>query len=859
MLVMTDTTMDVSVVPERSGRSGFAGSVNPELYRLLTALNLDREYVRGDGTVLFDSAGRRYLDFAGAYGALPFGHGPTPIWQAINDVRCSGEPIFVQPSVLTAAGELADRLGRIAPEGLTRTTFVNSGTEATEVALKIARAHTGRLGVLTTGNSFHGKTLGALSATGNIKYQSGFGAPVSGFDHIAFGDAEALEAALAAAPDHYAVFLVEPIQGEGGVVCPPDGYLRQVQEICNRHGVLLALDEVQTGLGRTGRMFAAEHEGVIPDILTLAKALGGGIVPVGAVLCHPELVGESFALRHTSTFAGNALAARVGLAVLEELTRDDCAVVTGAAALGRQLKNDLAGLAEKYPSVVTEVRGRGLLLGIELTADVNFVGRQSLLGSIADQHNLSAVICSYLLNVEGIRVAPTLFGNRVIRIEPPLTVSSSACSRLVAALDRALGYAAEGDMDGLFGHLLGRPTVATPAALTALRPGRTPDLAVRPGDRRFAFIAHPLDLGFFAAFDPALEVFDNAERQDLLERFAASTSELDPASFVIGSGRVSGFGDATAHGDLIGLPYTSQQLLQLPTERALAVVGGAVELAISRGATVVGLGGYSSVITGNGLGLGATSRPITTGNTFTAAASLRAVRRVCQERGIDVARARVTILGAGGAIGRTIGKQLVCEVGSIALVGRRGENSVIAPKLWAAAQEMVASAGGGSGDLAVAAAEVDGDLDDLIRSRHIEFFTDPVAAVRDSLIVIAATSAPQSLIDPTDLMQGAIVCDVAQPPNIGRDVRGERPDVTVFDGGIVRVPSGSDFGLTYGLAPGLTYACMAETMLIALSGEFALRSIGTTLDGENVERLGALADVHGFTLAEATRWRQDAH
>lgn len=798
---MTDTTIDVSVLRSRSGRSGYADNVNPELYRLLDALNLDREYVRGDGTVLFDSSGRRYLDFAGAYGALPFGHGPTPIWQAINDVRCSGEAIFVQPSVLTAAGELANRLGSVAPEGLTRTTFVNSGTEATEVALKIARAHTGRLGVLTTGNSFHGKTLGALSATGNIKYQNGFGAPVAGFDHIAFGDAQALDAALAAAPDHYAVFLVEPIQGEGGLVCPPDGYVRRVREICTRHGVLLALDEVQTGLGRTGRMFAAEHEGVVPDILTVAKALGGGIVPVGAVLCRPELVGESFALRHTSTFAGNALAARVGLAVLDELTRDDCALVGEVAALGQRLKNDLDRLAEKYPSVVTEVRGRGLLLGIELTADVNFVGRQSLLGSIADQHNLSVVVCSYLLNVEGIRVAPTLFGNRVIRIEPPLTVSSAACARLVAALDRALGYAADGDMDGLFGHLLGRPTVATPPALTALRPGRTPDIAVRPTDRRFAFIAHPLDLGFFAAFDPALEVFDNAERQDLLERFAASTSELEPASFVIGSGRVAGARDLTAHGDLIGLPYTSEQLLRLPTERALRVVGGAVDLAISRGATVIGLGGYSLVITGNGLGLGATSRPITTGNTFTAAASLRAVRRVCRDRGIDTAHARVTILGAGGAIGRTIGKQLAGEVGSIALVGRRGESSVIAPKLWAAAQEMVASARSGAGDLAVAAAEVDGDLDDLIRSRHVEFFTDRVAAVPDSLIVIAATSAPHALIDPTDLMAGAIVCDVAQPPNIGRDVRGERPDVTVFDGGIVQVPSGSDFALTYGLAP----------------------------------------------------------
>ncbi len=854
---MTDTTIELSVLESRSGRSGFAENVNPELYRLLSALNLDREYVRGDGTVLLDASGRRYLDFAGAYGALPFGHGPTPIWQAINDVRCSGEPIFVQPSVLTAAGQLADRLGRIAPHGLTRTTFVNSGTEATEVALKIARAHTGRLGVLTTGNSFHGKTLGALSATGNVKYQAGFGAPVEGFDHIEFGDSGALDAALSAAPGHYAVFLLEPIQGEGGVVCPPDGYLRRVREICDRHGVLMALDEVQTGLGRTGRMFACEHEGVVPDIVTLAKALGGGIVPVGAVLCAPKLVDEGFALRHTSTFAGNALAARVGLAVVDELTRDDCAVVTNAAVLGRQLKTDLTALAEKYPSVITDVRGRGLLLGIEFSADLNFVGRQSLLGSIAEQRNLTAVICSYLLNVEGIRVAPTLFGTRVIRIEPPLTVTAVQCTRLVAALDRALGYAAMGDLDGLFGHLLGRPTVATPPALAALRPGRTPDIDVRPSDRRFAFVAHPLDLGFFAAFDPALEVFDHAERQDLLERFAASTSELDPASFVIGSGRVIGGGEATAHGDLIGLPYTSEQLLRLPAEQALRVVGGAVDLAISRGATVVGLGGYSSVITGNGLGLGVTTRPITTGNTFTAAASLRAVRRVCRERGIDVGRARVTILGAAGAIGRTIGRQLAGEVGSIALVGRRGESSVIAPKLWAAAQEMVAGAraGSGSGDLAGAVAAVDGDIDDLIRSRHIEFFTDPVAAVRDSLIVIAATSAPHALIDPTDLMEGAIVCDVAQPPNIGRDVRGERPDVTVFDGGIVRVPSGSDFGLTYGLAPGLTYACMAETMLIALSGEFELRSIGTSLDGDSVERLGELADAHGFALAEATRWR----
>lgn len=851
---MTDTTI-AQVSTQSSGRVGFSERVNPELMRLLKAVDLDTEYVRGDGTVLFDAEGRSYLDFAGAYGALPFGHNPRAVWQAMDAVRESGEAVFVQPAVLSAAGDLASSLVAVAPAGLGRVTFVNSGAEAVEVAIKIARSATGRLGVLSTHNSFHGKTLGALSATGNAKYQAGFGAPAPGFATIAFGDSDALDVELTENPDQYAVFVVEPIQGEGGVITPPEGYLRRVREICSAHGVLMAVDEVQTGLGRTGRLFACEHESVVPDILTLAKALGGGVLPSGAVLCKPELVGESFSLRHTSTFAGNALAARVGVAVVDELVADNQELVRRVRGCGEVLKRELEGIARKYPSVLTDVRGRGLLLGVELTEDINFVGVQSLLGSIAHQQNLAVMISSYLLRVEGIRLAPTLFGARVLRVEPPLTVSDSECRQFVAALDRALSFVAEGDLGGLIGHLVGRPAKAEPTVYpTGAR--RIPHLPALETDHRFGFIAHPLNLEVFGAFDPTLAEFTHAERAELLNRFASATSELNPSPFVIGSGRIVPTSGVAAHGYLIGLPYTSAALLGLPAEVAVASVSAAVQLAFDSGAEVVGLGGYSSVVTANGLALGEMSGVVTTGNSFTAAASLRAVRRVCAERGLDLADLRVTVLGAAGAIGRTIARALAPDVGTVTLVGRPGERGQIAPKLWEAAIEIAAAARGGSGALAIAAERAGGSVDDLIGSGHLEFFDDPTAGVARAHIVIAATSAPHALIEAADLAPNAIVCDVAQPPNIPYDVGLVRPDVTVFDGGIVRLPEGSDFGLTFGLAPGLTYACMAETMLLSLSREFDLRSLGTALNGANVERLGELADRYGFELAEATRWRE---
>ncbi|MCA9708559.1 MAG: aminotransferase class III-fold pyridoxal phosphate-dependent enzyme, partial [Myxococcales bacterium] len=483
------------------GQHPFATAMNGHLARLLRKLGLDKRFVRGEGTVLYDAHGRGYLDFVASYGALPLGHNPPEIWAAVEAARAAGAPTFVQPSYLEAAGELAAALLRVVPPGLGTVTFANSGAEAVEAAIKMCRMATGRPGVLSAGGSFHGKTLGALSATANAHYHRDSGAPVAGFESVPFGDAEALQRALRARPGHFAAVLLEPIQGEGGVVEPPLGYLRQVRRICDEADVPLVFDEVQTGLGRTGAWFACEHEGVVPDAMCLAKALGGGLMPIGAVVAARHLDSETFGLRHSSTFAGGGLACAAGLAVLRRLGDDDAALIRAVAERGAQLRRGLERLVARYPHLVAEVRGRGLLLGLRFGVDRS-TWPSSILGVAAEEGGLAPLFAGYMLNVEGVRLAPTLNGNDVVRIEPPLTVTEGECEAVLAGLERGLAALATGDAGRVLHGLrtgVDRPTPgfsghAAPRAVA--RP--------RPGDGRFAFLLHPLELRSYADFDPSL-------------------------------------------------------------------------------------------------------------------------------------------------------------------------------------------------------------------------------------------------------------------------------------------------------------------------------------------------------------------
>ncbi|MGW8451569.1 aminotransferase class III-fold pyridoxal phosphate-dependent enzyme [Streptomyces niveus] len=854
--------------------------VNPYIARTLDGLGLDITYVRGSGTSLYDADGNAYLDFAGAYGALPFGHNPPRVWEAVADLRESAEPSLTQPSVQGAAALLAERLVEAAPPGLTQAWFCNSGAEAVEAAIKIARAATGRHRVVATSDSFHGKTLGALSATGRPRYQEPFGAPVSGFGHVPFNDVGALTELFAEDGGNIAAFMVETVQGEGGIHLASQEFLLAARELCTRYGARLVIDEVQTGLGRTGRLFGCEHSGVVPDIMPLAKALGGGMVPIGAVLFGESSLSEDFGLRHTSTFGGNAFCSRVGLRSLELLTENGQALVREVADRADLLRKGLEEVRAAHPRLVTDVRGQGLLMGVELTTDPDVFPHQGLFRSLAGQEGLAGFLCGYLLRNEGIRLAPTYFSNSVLRVEPPLTVSEDECRTLVEALHRGLELIEAGDSARFFRHLLPAgviskaPDADARVATGARAPVEHP-VAPREGEPRWAFVAHPTDLASYASYDNRLGLPGDQVRV-LFDRMNQCRNVDTPAAMFVGSCRVVTDGGQTSYGEIFALPYGARRLLDMPAEQATELVQQAVDEAVRRGAQIVGLGAYTSVVTANAAALDDRGVPITTGNAYTVAAGVDGLQQAAHRQGTDLADAGAVVLGAAGAIGRASSLLLAERVGRLVLVGNPAHPERSEQRLAAVAEDVAAhlvglggeSAPGseesGYGALARAALRLakdgadgaDGadavDAAGIARQLAADGLLTTSLSAEDALpageLILAATSTPDQIVRPDLLRRNAAVCDVSQPPNVGDDVRRKRPDVMVVAGGLIRMPGDRDTGLDFGLPYGVTYACTAETMIAAHRLDDPVVSQGERLSGQLVRTLRDDAARLGFRL-----------
>ncbi len=412
---------------------------NASLVNMLGMLNFDRQFVRAQGIRLWDSDGRDYLDFLGGYGSLNLGHNHPQIIAALQQVK--EMPNLLQASVPTMAAALLHNLSVITPGNLKRSFLGNSGAEAVEGALKLARAATERKTFIYCRNSFHGKSFGALSVTGREKYRKPFDPLLSECVEVPFGDINALRRAL---KEHQAAaFIVEPIQGEGGINTPPPGYLPEAARVCREAGTLFIADEIQTGLGRTGTMFACQHENVEPDIMCLAKSLGGGIMPIGAFIATDDIWNKAYgsiekATLHTSTFGGNTWAAAAGIAAIEVLVKENLA---GAAEeKGRYFISGLKVLQKKYP-LLQEVRGRGLLIGIELAQPGNLANKATL-GVVSKLSNeyLGSMVAVELLNKHRIVTAYTLNNPNVIRLEPPLIVSKEEIDCVLNALEDVLKH-----------------------------------------------------------------------------------------------------------------------------------------------------------------------------------------------------------------------------------------------------------------------------------------------------------------------------------------------------------------------------------------------------------------------------------
>ena len=363
---------------------------------------------KGIGAHVWDIDGKEYIDCMGGYGVAIVGHQNKRVVKAIKEQV--DKIITVHSSLYNKTREefLKTLIG-LAPKGLTQVHLNNSGAEAIEAAIKFARKFTGKKGMVAMKGSYHGKSLGALSLTFNPKYKKAFEPLVEKVSFASFGDIESLRSTI---DDDTAFVILEPIQGESGINVAPDGFLQEVRKVCDEKGILLIFDEIQAGLGRTGRLWACEHWNTAPDILCLAKGIAGG-VPMGATLVRPDILASMSKGEHSSTFGGNPLSCAAGIATLQALTQDN--LIENSEKMGKLFREGLEKLKEKH-HMIREIRGKGLMIGVELKFEVKDI----------------------LMNLMKEGVLMLYSGRNILRILPPLVISKEDITKVLETLDIVL-------------------------------------------------------------------------------------------------------------------------------------------------------------------------------------------------------------------------------------------------------------------------------------------------------------------------------------------------------------------------------------------------------------------------------------
>jgi acetylornithine/succinyldiaminopimelate/putrescine aminotransferase len=418
--------------------------VSPQLPRVLRTLGFDRFYDRGEGCYLYDSEGRRYLDFLSGFGVFALGRGHPAITHALHDALDADLPNLVQMDCALLPGLLAEALVSLTHPGIERVVFTNSGAEAIESAIKFARRATKRDRILYCDHAFHGLTTGALSLNGGTEFRDGFGPLLPGCEEVPFGDIDALAKRLRRGD--VAAFVVEPIQGKG-VNLAPDDFWPAAQELCRRHKTLLVTDEVQTGMGRTGKFLCHEHWDLQPDIITVSKALSGGYIPVGAMMCSAKVSDSVFssmdrAVVHSSTFGTNQLAMVAGLATLQVFEEEG--IVDRARRTGEAFAEALVPLVERY-EYLHEVRGKGLMIGLVFGQPTSRALRVRWKAIEAIRTALfSQLIVVPLFHRHRILTQVAADNMNVVKLLPPLIAGEEEVEYFVDALDDVLSAAQKG-------------------------------------------------------------------------------------------------------------------------------------------------------------------------------------------------------------------------------------------------------------------------------------------------------------------------------------------------------------------------------------------------------------------------------
>ena len=389
--------------------------INPTYPSFLNKLGLNNVAVKAEGATITDSQGNTYIDCVGGYGLFNLGHNNPDIIESLTE-QLKEQQLLTRPLISEIQVRLAECIEKITPGELSCSFILNSGSEAIDCAIKLVRLHKGKKTIITAQKSFHGHTFGALTASGIPSFKRAFQPLLPGFISVPFGDIEALKQSITA--DTGAV-LIEPIQHEAGVLLPPDGYLQEVRKLCDEHGLIFVLDEIKTGFGKTGRLFACEHYNVVPDILVLGKSLGGGLIPAGAVIAKNHLwkrFGLSFSMS-ASSYAGNVLACRAGLSTIRYIQESN--LLADCAEKGKMLLRSLRDCVNEYPSILQSVEGLGLLIGIETKSGKIALG-----------------LAKEMIR-QGIIMVPAFGNSSVLMVEPPLVISFQQIRTVVDSFSAA--------------------------------------------------------------------------------------------------------------------------------------------------------------------------------------------------------------------------------------------------------------------------------------------------------------------------------------------------------------------------------------------------------------------------------------
>jgi ornithine--oxo-acid transaminase len=439
-MLETRTTCDIATLFGQRERDRFAvhsRHLNGQMVRVLKAIGYDVGFCGGKGQYLYDREGARYLDLLSGYGVFAVGRNHPVLREVLSRVLDCDLPNLVQMDVSTLAGVLAERLLTHVPY-LDKVFFTNSGSETVEAAIKFARAATGRAGIIYCDHAFHGLTYGALSINGDEIFRAGFEPLLPNCIRVPFNDLPALERALHSRT--VAAFIVEPIQGKG-VIIPADDYLKSAAELCRRHGALFVADEVQTGLGRTGRFLAIEHWDVEPDMVLIAKALSGGHVPVGAVLARKSILDKVFdsmdrAIAHGSTFGNMDLAMAAGIATLDVFASEG--LIENAARAGQRLLSGFSAMMSRY-EFMSEVRGKGLMIGIEFGEPRSLKLRASWRALEASRTGLFCQLITIpLFKEHKILSQVASHTSHTIKLLPSLIISDADCDWILSAFDSVI-------------------------------------------------------------------------------------------------------------------------------------------------------------------------------------------------------------------------------------------------------------------------------------------------------------------------------------------------------------------------------------------------------------------------------------